>query len=104
MSTVMDRRLAPWFEHRRWRVLAELDGEVTLAGVKIAFAAGTFEIGQPGVYVTPLGARGRRGFVIIETGEDGQDIAGTEAAFGEAALRRANASWDTISGLPEEES
>lgn len=93
-------RLASWFKDRRWRVMAEKTGTVTIGGVEFAFDKGAFEISPPGVYVTPLGSRGKRGYVLIETSEDGTDIPGTGVAFGEAALRRANAAWDTISGLP----
>lgn len=96
-------RLAPWFKDRRWRVRTELDGSVTLGGVKITYAKGAFEIAQPGVYVTPLGSSGRKGYVIVETDGDGHDIPGTGTALGEAALRRAQEAFGTITGLPAEE-
>jgi hypothetical protein len=95
-----DDRLASWFRDRRWRVMTELNGGVTMAGTTVTYARGAFEIAPPGVYVTPLGSRGRRGYVIIETDGDGNDIPGTGTAFGEAALRRASAAWGTITGLP----
>jgi hypothetical protein len=103
VSASIEARLAPWFEKRRWRVMAEKTGTVTIAGVKYAYDRGAFEISPPGVFVTPLGHRGRKGILIIETGEDGADIPGSEVAFGETALRRAQRAHGTISGLPEEQ-
>jgi hypothetical protein len=102
VSSAMDKRLAPWFEGRRWRVMDELSGTVTVGQVRIAYASGEFEIAPPGVFVTPLGHRGRRGIAIIETGEDGRDIPGTSVAFGEATLRRASSAYGTVSGLAGE--
>lgn len=100
--TSFDRRLADWFEHRRWRVMAERDGEVTTSGVRISYRAGLFEIDPPGVYATPLGARGRKGVLIERTDGQGSERA-LQAAFGLTVLRRANAAFGTISGLPEED-
>ena len=101
MSTGFDKRLAPWFEKRRWRIIDEISGNVALGGVGIAYANGEFQIDQPGVFVTPMGHRGRHGFLVIETDDAGQDIPGSEQAFGEATLRRANDAFGTVSGLPE---
>lgn len=101
MSTGFDKRLAPWFENRRWRVMTETSGNVTLGGVNIGYAVGEFHIDQPGVFVTPMGHRGRHGFLVIETDDAGRDIPGSEQAFGEATLRRASAAFGTVSGLPE---
>jgi hypothetical protein len=98
-----DDRLAAWFKDRRWRVMTELSGGVTMQGAKVTYARGAFEIAQPGVFVTPLGNRGRHGYVIIETGEDGADVPGSARVFGEAALRRAQQAHGTITGLPEED-
>jgi hypothetical protein len=95
------RRLAPWFEHHRWRVMAEQDGEVTTAGVRISYDAGSFEIDPPGVYVTPFGQRGRRGVLVERIDGEDADLP-VEAAFGESLLRRAQEAFGTISGLPEE--
>lgn len=103
MSAAFDKRLAPWFGTRRWRVMREVTGNVIMGGVKIAYAAGEFQIDQPGVFVTPMGHRGRRGFLLIETDEAGHDIAGSWQAFGEATLRRAAAAYGTVDGLPEQE-
>lgn len=103
MSSSWDKRLAAWFEGRRWRVMTELDGTVTVGGVRFTYCKGAFEIEPPGVFVTPFGSRGRHGFVIIETGEDGRDIPGTGTSFGGAVLHRANEAYHTISGLPEEQ-
>jgi hypothetical protein len=98
-----DDRLAPWFKDRSWRVMSELNGGVSMQGAHVTYDKGAFEIAPPGVYVTPLGSRGRRGYVIIEIGADSQDIPGSARVFGGAALRRANAAYGTISGLPEED-
>lgn len=106
MSTGFDTRLAPWFEKRRWRVMAEKTGTITIAGVRYTYNSGEFVIDPPGVFVTPLGHRGRRGYLIIEIGEYHLDIPGSEQAFGEATLRRANEAFGSdgdlpVSGLPE---
>jgi hypothetical protein len=99
-----DKRLEEWFGKRRWRVMAERDGTVTLdRGVSCTYRAGMFEIDPPGVYITPLGTRGRRGCLVIEQDEGGKDIPGSEQAFGESLLRRAQRAYGTVSGLPEEE-
>lgn len=101
-----EEKLDSWFGHRHWRVLTELTGAVTAGGVQITYDQGAFEVALPGAYVTPFGSRGRRGYVIAETGEDGRDAAdsraGSRAAFGEAVLRRAQRVYGTVSGLPEE--
>ena len=94
-------RFATWFEGRRWRVMDELSGTVAVGGIQVAYDRGAFEIAQPGVYVTPLGNRGRRGYLVIETGADGCEAL-LAVAFGEATLRRAQRDYGLISGLPEE--
>jgi hypothetical protein len=95
-------RFAAWFEGRSWRVMAEKTGTVTAGSVRVTYDKGAFEISPPGVYSTPLGNRGRRGYLVIETGPDGRDVPGTAAAFGEATLRRAWKEYGLVSGLPEE--
>lgn len=102
MSDAWTKRLAPWFENRRWRVETELNGTVTIGGVKFTYDKGAFEVEPPGVFVTPLGHRGRHGYVIIEVDADGRDIPGTGTAFGDATLRRASKAYGTVTGLPEE--
>ena len=75
MSTgSFSERFAAWFEGRRWRVMTELSGIVAAGGIRVAYDRGAFEIAQPGVYVTPLGNRGRRGYLVVETGADGRDL------------------------------
>ncbi len=103
MSTSWDTRLASWFGQRHWRVLTERTGVITIGGVRIAYSKGVFDISPPGVFTTPFGTRGRHGFVVIEVDDDGKDIPGSGSAFGEAVLRRANAAYNTISGLPAED-
>jgi hypothetical protein len=98
-----DERLAAWFEGRRWRVMDEVSGTVIVGGVQIDYANGEFEIASPGVYVTPLGNRGRRGYLVIETDADGHDLPAHAEAFGEATLRRALLTYGLVAGLPEED-
>jgi hypothetical protein len=102
VSSNWDKRLAPWFEKRRWRVQAEFDGEVTVGGIGFTFDKGVFDIDLPGVFVTPFGSRGRHGIAIIEVDPDGKDVPGSAVAFGESVLRRASELFGTISGLSAE--
>jgi len=95
-------RFAAWFEGRRWRVMSELSGIVAAGSIRVAYDRGAFEIAQPGVYVTPLGNRGRRGYLVVETGPDGRDLPVHAEAFGEATLRRAQRDYGLVTGLPEE--
>ena len=96
-------RFASWFEGRLWRVMTELSGTAEpQGGIQITYDRGAFEISLPGVFVTPLGNRGRRGYLVIEHSSLGIDKPGTEAAFGEATLRRAQRDYGLVSGLPEE--
>lgn len=103
-NTPWQEKFASWFEGRRWRVMDELTGTVTVEGIAVAYDKGAFEIDQPGGYVTPLGNHGRRGYLVIETGPDGHDLPVHAEAFGEATLRRASATYGLVSGLPEQES
>jgi hypothetical protein len=96
-----DKKIEGWFSGRRWRVLTEVDGAKLVSGVTVIYRQGAFEIPIPGVFVTPIGHRGRHGFLVIETDGNGNDIAGSEQAFGEAVLRRASENYGLISGLPE---
>ena len=84
-------------------MLTERTGRITIGGVRIAYSKGVFDISPPGVFITPFGTRGRHGFVVIEVDDDGKDIPGSGSAFGEAVLRRANAAYDTITGLPDQD-
>lgn len=102
MTDTWTKRLASWFEHNRWRVQTGLTGTVTASGVKITYDCGAFEIEPPGVYISPFAPRGARRGILVER-IDGEDCdLPVEAAFGESVLRRAQAAFGTISGLPEE--
>jgi hypothetical protein len=96
-------RFVAWFEGRCWRVMHEVTGTVIMGGVQIAYANGEFEIAPPGAYVTPLGNRGRRGYLVIETDADGCDLPVHAEAFGGATLRRASLTYGLVAGLPEED-
>ncbi len=106
MSTgSFSERFASWFEGRRWRVMSELSGTVSAGPsgiIRVVYDKGAFEIAPPGVYATPLGNRGRRGYLVIETGADGRDLPVCAEAFGEATLRRAQRDYGLVTGLPEE--
>jgi len=95
-------RFASWFEGRRWRVMTELSGTVAVGGIQVAYDRGAFEIDSPGIFITPLGNRGRRGYLVAETGPDGCDLPVHAEAFGEATLRRAQRDYGLVTGLPEE--
>lgn len=97
-----DARLEKWFSGRHWRVREELDGTVTMQGVKITFRRGVFDIEPPGVFISPFGTSARCGVVIVEIGADAVVTRGT--AFGESVLRRAQEAYGTIDGLPAPDS
>lgn len=80
------------FKGRTWRVLTEATGTVTtdpVAGTRVIFRRGHFEIEGPGVFQSPLSAnKGKRGVLLQET-RDGEDVAGSRIPVGEKILPRA---------------
>lgn len=95
-----DARLAAWFENHEWRVQDALSGQaVSSDGIRATYDHGAFEIAAPGVFISPLGHRGRRGFILERTDGAQCDLP-VEAAFGETTLRRAQAAFGPIAGLP----
>jgi hypothetical protein len=109
MSTIQetrDRKFAEWFANRRWRVMSEVSGErTTEAGVTIKYDGGHFVVDKPGVFQTPLGHRGREGFIVREVGADGSDLPdGQTVPFGLSVLQRAAAQFQAVDGLPDSKS
>ena len=96
-----------WFGTRRWRIGEEYTGTVAVPGrtvrgrdnrIEVIFSRGRFEIGEGGAFVSPISPnQGRRGFVLQEVKpDDGQDIPGSLAVFGEAAVKKARAEYEAI--------
>lgn len=105
-----DAKFDLWFRDRHWRVMTEESGDRTWDGedadgnqvtLVVHYDSGHFVIDQPGVFQTPLGHKGRAGFIIRETDAEGADLPGNiTAAFGRAALERAIERYGAVTGLP----
>lgn len=92
---------ASWFSGRRWRVATEATCvRDTPDGDRVTYEQGEFWVSEPAVYQTPLGRRGRHGFILQEVDEAGSDIPGSRAAFGATALRRAFDLFGSIINMP----
>jgi hypothetical protein len=93
---------ASWFRDRRWRIMDEISGQVTLpdSNVTVTYDHGEFWITEPFLFRTPLGHNGRHGFTLREvdpeTGEDTDEI--SMASFGRDVLVRAQQQFGAISG------
>lgn len=91
-----NQSLDEWFGLRKWRVFTEADGPETEGGHAVAFKHGKFRVEPPGAFVTPLGATGRNGVVLQEVDAFGEDIAGSQAAFGESVVTKAREVYHAI--------
>jgi hypothetical protein len=103
LQTLADSRESKfrhWFENRRWRVCHEITGTWTKDGHRISYFRGFFQMDPPGTFQTPLGHRGRKGYLIQETEPDGTDCQTEPVAFGRQALERAQERFGLITGLP----
>jgi len=91
------------FRGRRWRVQTEKSGPSVIGGIRVRYDCGEFWIDPPGVFQTPLGHKGRHGFVLIEVDADGRDVVPLRRiALGYAAIRGAAEHFGAIAGeLPE---
>jgi hypothetical protein len=103
MKRARDAQFASWFEKRHWRVAGETNGLRTRDGITILYDHGEFWVQHPGVFQTPLGHRGKRGFLVMETDVNGSDLnPPSVAAFGHLTLKRARDEFGAVSGLPDE--
>jgi hypothetical protein len=103
MKRAREKQFADWFERRHWRVATEIMGCRTRDGITILYDHGEFWVQHPGVFKTPLGHRGKRGFLVRETDANGVDVVPASVqAFGHLALKTAGEKYGTIRGLPPE--
>lgn len=103
MKRAREAQFASWFETRHWRVAEETSGLRTRDGITILYDRGEFWVQHPGVFKTPLGHRGKRGFLVKETDADGKDLDPPSVqAFGHLTLKTASERYQTIHGLPGE--
>jgi len=97
-----EEKYLSWFRDRHWRVSTEITGDRTKDGHKIFYFKGFFQVEGPGVFQTPLRHKGRKGYLIQETGADGKDLPGTKPVpFGRTVLERASGQFGHITGLPK---
>jgi hypothetical protein len=90
LAAARQARFDKWFKDRKWRVATERTGESRDGDVVVTYDHGEFLVAEPGEFQTPLGNRGRHGFLIQEVDPaTGTDIEGSLAAFGLATLRNA---------------
>jgi hypothetical protein len=92
-----------FFKGRHWRVRTEVTERRESDGTVIVYDKGEFWVQPPEVFQTPLGHRGRHGFLLRETGADGKDLApANDVAFGFVTLKTASDLYGSVRDLPEE--
>lgn len=103
LRTARQDKFDQWFRFRRWRVAAEITEIREIDGDRVVYDHGEFWVDKPGVFQTPLGHKGRHGFVVCEvdavTGLDLQPL--VQAAFGYASLQRAQEEYGAVRDLTE---
>lgn len=98
LKAAREASFARWFAGRRWRIATEESGtEEREGGVKIVYERGEFWVQPPGKFQTPLGHKGRHGYVLQEVDpHTGQDIEGSRSTWGAQALRKAREQYRAI--------
>jgi hypothetical protein len=104
LSRSRTERFDSWFKDRRWRVLEEMSGQRERDGSTVIYDAGEFWVSWPGIFQTPLGHRGRHGFLIREVDpQTGADLEpAVDVAFGFVTLSTAVERYQAVRGLPSE--
>jgi hypothetical protein len=101
LASSREEKFDHWFAGRCWRVCTEITGPRVLDGHRIDYYRGYFLMEPPGTFQTPLGHRGRQGYLIQEISmEDGTDCPTDPVAFGRQALEKAIERYGLITGLP----
>ena len=96
------QKFEQWFKDRHWRVCTEMTGNRVKDGYIVIYYKGFFQVTPPGTFQTPLGHRGRSGYLIQETDAGGTDLPGTEPVpFGRAALLHAIEEFGLVKDLPK---
>ena len=91
---------AEWFGGKHWRVLTEATGLRQQGDAGVAYKDGKFVIAG-GEFLTPLGTpAGAEGFLVVRVDPVTGDDLGSPVAFREDVLRKADALYGTIRGLP----
>ena len=92
------KRMAEWFQGRRWRVCTELSSEQT----DVVIRKGEFWVTGGKVFRTPLGNKGTHGYILqeisVKTGQDvwkstgpgENDVAPSRVPFGWVTIRNAS--------------
>lgn len=95
-----EARFDSWFRDRRWRVCTEITGDrVSDTGI-VRYSGGFFRMDPPGIFQTPLGHKGRAGYLIQEVDPDGGDRDVPPVPFGRRTLEHAIEKYGAVSGLP----
>jgi hypothetical protein len=104
LRAVREAKFDSWFRGRCWRVAEEWTTTRMVGGDEVAYDKGEFWVTPPGVFQTPLGHKGRHGFVIreIEPQSGIDKHPAVQAAFGFSTLKMANERYNCIRGLPDE--
>ncbi len=90
-----------WFKSRHWRVCSEVTGTKTMDGYRVYYFQGFFQVRPPAGFVTPLGRKGRSGYLIAEVDDQGKDLSGDLVyPFGRIVLEKAIGQYQSVSGLP----
>ncbi len=97
-----EEKFAGWFRGRYWRVCHEITGNREKDGFVVSYFRGHFQVKAPAVFQTPLGHKGRSGYLIQEINSAGSDLPGTQPhPFGRKALEHAISLYHSVTGLPE---
>jgi hypothetical protein len=92
LAAARAQRWQQWFGTRHWRVMTEVTERRTDRETGSAVIADHGEVWIEGdaQFQTPLGNKGRHGFLVTEVGPDGRDLdPAVQVIFGYAALCRA---------------
>lgn len=79
-----EQKMKQWFGARHWRVATEVSSETD----DVVIAAGEFWTKGGKVFQTPLGHKGRHGYIMQEV-RDGVDVPGSRVTFGWVTLAKA---------------
>lgn len=90
------QKLDEWFKGRQWRICTELSGPVEGGVCK----DGQIILAAPAEFQTPLGNRGRRGYIVQEVDAAGNDLSTRPQIFGIQVLRETQELYGAIVNLP----
>lgn len=79
-------KMSQWFGARRWRVATDVSSE----NDDVVIVQGEFWTKGGKVFQTPLGHKGRHGYILQEVTQDGVDIPNSRVTFGWVTLNTAS--------------